>query len=88
MDAARLRELSRMDSQLLKSAVTGDTERIQQLLLAGADVNTRDHFGETPLMKAVRNGHHECIDFLVQAGADVNTVNTDECAALMIATAS
>ena len=40
------------------------------LLDAGADVNARDHFGDTPLMVACAKGFGGMAAFLLERGAD------------------
>ena len=40
-----------------------------------ADVNARDHEGNTPLHNAAARGDNEMIDYLVAKGADVKAVN-------------
>jgi ankyrin repeat protein len=41
------------------SIVNGNLEAGQCLLDHGADINARDHLGQTPLFKAVLKGHVE-----------------------------
>ena len=43
----------------------------------GADVNARDHEGNTPLHNAAAHGHVEMILYLVSKGADVKAVNRE-----------
>ena len=50
---------------------------MQAMIDAGADVNTKDSFGGTPLHLAAKEGQAEVIPVLVKAGADVNA-KTDE----------
>lgn len=54
-----------------------ELQMAQILILAGADVNIKDHYGNTPLFKAVFNsqGKGEMITLLINAGADVNMKN-------------
>ena len=55
----------------MEAAKMGEDKDLQYLLKSGADVNTRDKHGCTPLVYADRYGHIKCIDLLLQAGADV-----------------
>lgn len=48
----------------------GDTELIQMLLKAGADVNHQNDNGTTPLMKAAERGQKNIVRLLLEAGAD------------------
>ena len=49
-----------------------DLARLQALVGGGADVNSRDSRGETPLMYAAAVGSVEAMKFLVGKGAEVN----------------
>ena len=59
--------------------------------LAGADVNTRDVKGKTPLMLVVTDNlvsdcdHTQCVNELIKAGADVNVADRSGGTALMLA---
>jgi len=59
-------------SELHKAARRGDLQRVKSLVEKGADVNTRDNDGETPLHEAASEGYLEVARFLVERGADVN----------------
>ena len=60
----------------LKNAVSaGDSERVQELLKAGASVNATDSLGNTALHIASEKGDIECIHLLLDAGADVKKMN-------------
>lgn len=52
-----------------------DTAAVQQLLEAGAEVDTMDTDGLTPLMLACMNLQEENIRLLVQAGANPDAEN-------------
>ncbi|MBD3170229.1 MAG: hypothetical protein GF307_12155 [candidate division Zixibacteria bacterium] len=45
------------------------------LIENGADVNSRDHHGITPLMRAIHVENAEILDKVIEAGADVNAVD-------------
>lgn len=65
-----------MQAGLTDAAARGDAERVDQLLKAGAAVDTRGGFAQsTALYHAAHQGHVECVRMLVSAGADVNCVN-------------
>jgi ankyrin repeat protein len=71
------------------AAAGGDPEIIRLLLRAGADPNTRDHFGGTPLHHvfiAERSGRRvECLRALLDAGADLGAVDSTGATPLMVA---
>jgi ankyrin repeat protein len=58
-------------------------ESVELMLGAGADINTVDQYGNTPLMYAAGFGHEKVVRFLVQHGAKVNVVNEADGTPLM-----
>ncbi|AXB56577.1 ankyrin repeat domain-containing protein [Flavobacterium fluviale] len=63
----------------------GQIEAIKTLLKFGANVNTKNHKGITPLISAVITGIMEYIQILVLAGAEMNTAAKDGFTELMYA---
>lgn len=61
-----------MREQLVKSVTAGDVTEVQRMLLAGADVNTRNDEGSTLLMLASYAGNMAMVEALIDAGANVN----------------
>ena len=64
-------------SSLILAAMRGQTEIVQVLIAAGADVNTRDSYGYSALMEVARGAAGEgaagrIMQALLDAGADVN----------------
>ena len=59
------------ETLLMEAAKMGEDEKLEYLLKSGADVNSRDKHGCTPLVYADRYGHNKCIDLLLHARADV-----------------
>ncbi|MCX6773629.1 MAG: ankyrin repeat domain-containing protein [Candidatus Micrarchaeota archaeon] len=49
-----------------------DWERLKELIVSGADVNTRAGFGKTPLMFAAYSGRTDICVFLLANGADID----------------
>jgi ankyrin repeat protein len=58
------------NQQLLLAAKEGDTAAVRQLLKQGADIETKDHGGSTPLALAAEFGHGDTANLLLQQGAD------------------
>ena len=56
---------------ICQAAEAGSTDRIEQLISAGADVNQQDSLGYTPLCYAALNGHTAAVELLIAHGADV-----------------
>ena len=66
------------DCKLLRQAEKGNIRKVTRLLSKGANVNTRDEDGCTPLCSAVFCNHQEVAETLIAAGADVNVRLRDE----------
>lgn len=77
------------DSRDLSFAIRdGDHARVQKLLRAGADVNTRDADGTTALMHSVIESDVTMIKLLLDSGAEINAKNALGSSALMYAAVS
>ncbi|MCH7596915.1 MAG: ankyrin repeat domain-containing protein, partial [Planctomycetes bacterium] len=59
-------------SPLHEAAASGDTDRLKELLTAGAEVDSLDDAGQTPLHKAAAQGRPEAVKLLLDKGADAN----------------
>ena len=62
---------------MLATSMTSNIKIIEFLLSKGADVNTRDNYGFSPLTNAIRNqisgtNNEEFVDALLRAGANIN----------------
>jgi len=64
--------MSDADERLLGAAGTGDLAGIRDAIATGANVNTRDDDGRTPLMVATEARQTEAFRILVEAEADVD----------------
>src|SRR5690606_15185606 len=53
------------------AAAGGDLERVQRLVVDGADVNAAGADGDTPLIVATLAGHGDVVNYLLQRGADI-----------------
>ena len=67
---------------LHSAAASGSYGVVQALLALGAEVNTKDGTGFTPLISAVSAGKPEVVKELLGAGADVKAKNAREQTAL------
>ena len=67
---------------LIDASKRGDLSEVKKLLANGADANTRDTKGHTPLQCAVSSGNVEVAQALLVAGADVNACANDGYTAL------
>ena len=55
--------------RLINAAKRGDTKTVEKLIIAGADINSRNKSGYTPYMAASSNGHLKTMKILEKAGA-------------------
>jgi ankyrin repeat protein len=64
-----------MAKELLEAAESGNINSLEGLISKGADVNSTDSSGNTPLLMAAKFGHIEYAKTLLNIGADINTDN-------------
>jgi uncharacterized protein len=69
------------------AVVAGSSSRLEHLVRTGADVNTRDSFGRTPLMIAAYRGDIAVTRALIELGANVNALDHHSYDAVTIAAA-
>jgi ankyrin repeat protein len=72
-----------MSAEIFKAVVSGDVENIRRILAAGADIDTRDGEGGTPLMAAAHTGNLPMVLALIELGADVNATDAQGWTPLM-----
>jgi len=70
-------EQAELNEQLLNAAEEGDVNKVQELLTAGAEVNTVDEDGLAALHLAADNGHTAIVESLLKAGGKVNAADED-----------
>ena len=70
---------------LLQAARSGSVGAVRTLLDEGANPNSRNRLGDTPLNTAARNGQIELVQLLIARGADVNLANLARVTPLMSA---
>jgi beta-lactamase regulating signal transducer with metallopeptidase domain len=78
------RRASALDRALFEVAEDGDVSDIQELLRAGANVNSVIMGDGTPLMGASGKGHIEAVRLLLDHGADPNTPVSGDGNALIV----
>ena len=64
-----------MNGQYVMAARAGQLGRVAALIDSGAEVNSRDRNGDTPLNMAAAKGNEAMAEVLLKAGADVNLAN-------------
>jgi ankyrin repeat protein len=62
-----------MTVSLCTVAASGNHKLMEQLLSQGANPNTTDYSGRTPLVIAAAMGHYGCVSLLLDHGADINS---------------
>lgn len=62
-------------SELHTAAKNGDLKLVQSLIEEGADVNSTNVYGTTPLILASWEGHVEIVKLLLEKGANVNSAD-------------
>lgn len=72
------------DESLIEAAKKGDSQKVEQLISEGANIEARGERG-TVLMHAAGNGHKEIVELLLSKGADVNAKNNHGATASMYA---
>lgn len=64
-----------LDNRLLAASSRGDTRIVKDSLLKGANIDSRDRLGNTPLILASDGGYQEIVRLLIEEGAAVNAMN-------------
>jgi ankyrin repeat protein len=59
------------------AAASGTTGVLLELIAAGADVNSNNKFGRSPLQAAAAGGHCETVLLLIAAGAELDACDDD-----------
>ncbi|ETI35065.1 hypothetical protein F442_18349, partial [Phytophthora nicotianae P10297] len=65
------------------ACMNGDLDSVQSFLARGAEIDSKDGDGYTPLAYAVENGHTRIVKKLLEMGASIDTVSNDGRTALM-----
>ena len=60
---------------LIKAVIEGDSDRVEELIETGADINLGDDSGNTPLSSAAEYGQIEILRKLIQEGANIEKAN-------------
>jgi hypothetical protein len=64
-----------LNYELLIAATEGNVEKAKSLITKGADVNTQNSLGWTPIHTAIWNSRQNIVELLIENKADINKVN-------------
>jgi hypothetical protein len=76
-----------LNSELLSLAVSDNPDKIASIIDKGANIESKDRWGETALILSAGNGKVENVKILLEKGADINAVSGSKTTALMRAAA-
>jgi len=63
------------DKKLKMASIAGQLDVVKLLIEAGADVNNKDKYGDTPLIYSSILGYLDITKILIEAKADINAKN-------------
>lgn len=73
-----------MNKEWKDATKQSNLEKVRLLLGHGADINSKDQYGQTALMNAAHRGQVELVRLLIENGADLNTTAKYHLSALML----
>lgn len=73
------------ETALIRAVENGNTEIVEAVVEAGADMKIRDNDGNTPLIRASMVGEEYILGVLLDSGSDVNETNNAGETALIVA---
>ncbi len=88
LEAAGGRAHGEEELRLMVASMTGDAERLEELLAAGANADARGPDGQPALVAAAEQGHGEIVARLIAAGCDVDAYAPGQPSALKVAVLS
>jgi len=68
--------------KLFKAINSNDLERVKYLVEKGANIESKDNFGCTPLHRASWGGNLDIVKYLVEKGANIESKDNDGCTPL------
>jgi quinoprotein dehydrogenase-associated probable ABC transporter substrate-binding protein len=74
---------STLDNELLNAVLAKDLTRVQYVIDLGANIDTQDANGLTPLMNSVKGGHLPLTKLLLKNAANPDALDNDDWTALM-----
>jgi ankyrin repeat protein len=75
-----------LNHAVLIAAATDNAPLMEQLLLAGANMEAKDGWGRTPLMMAIVSRSQACMNMLLEKGADLKALDVSRNTLMMYAT--
>jgi quinoprotein dehydrogenase-associated probable ABC transporter substrate-binding protein len=74
---------STLDNELLNAVLAKDLTRVQYVIDRGANIDTQDANGLTPLMNAIKGGHLPLVKLLLKNSSNPNALDNDGWTAAM-----
>jgi uncharacterized protein len=74
-----------MTKEWQQAVTRGDAQTVRSLIEAGAEINSKDRYGQTALMLAAMKGRTEVARLLVEKQAELNLAAKYNLSALMLA---
>ena len=85
LKSGAVNDMGWLDEALMEAFLYEESECMEVLIAAGANVNHQDVEGTTALIHAALDGNNEIVEFLLKSGAEVNTKNKKGWTALFLA---
>lgn len=80
------KDIEELNYLFIQAAITGDTEKMVQLLVYGVNINTVNYQGRTALIEVARLGDAKTAEWLLDRGASINHKDMYDGYALLYAT--
>lgn len=84
-EKSKKKRLAMIDSEFIELCKSGNTEKVKEAIIDGANVNAKGNHGYTALMWAAWRGHTQIAELLIKYGAEVNAKTTGGNTALILA---
>jgi quinoprotein dehydrogenase-associated probable ABC transporter substrate-binding protein len=78
-----LKSGSTLDNELLNAVLAKDLTRVQYVIDRGANIDTKDANGLTPLMNSIKGGHLPLVKLLLKNAANPDALDSDDWTPLM-----
>ena len=77
LETINISEQRKYESSIFTAAIHGKGNLIKEFVKSGANIDSQDEYGATPLHYSLQAGHTEISKFLVISEASVNTMDKE-----------